>query len=287
MHVKPKKKLGQNFLSDRNVLKRIASACGLDRSDRVLEIGAGNGGLTAVLAGSGAAVAAVEIDCDLLPALGSAVQGRDNVRIINADILKLNIRSLYDSFSAGRGPGGKMMKAVGNIPYYIASPILEKLLLEGRGLVSEIYLTVQLEYGQRLCAQAGSAEYGPLSLFAQYYSVPEMLFKIRNSCFYPVPKVDSCFVRLVPRQALPLSGGEEKTFFLLVSAAFGQRRKMLKNTLKSFVTPAELSGFLEGRGISLQARGEVLTPEDFMELAKYALNLRKDPSGRPPSCLSA
>ncbi len=282
MYIKPKKKLGQNFLVDRNVLGRIASACGLERGDRVLEIGAGRGELTSLLAEAAAEVAAVEIDCELLPELGRVVSGRDNVRVINADILKLNMRSLYDSFSAAGGGG---LKTVGNIPYYIASPILEKLLLEGRGLVSEIYLTVQLEYGQRLCARAGSDEYGPLSLFAQFYSEASVLFKIRNSCFHPVPKVDSCFVRMVPRKELPLEGEAQKMFFRLVAAAFGQRRKMLRNTLKDLLDQEGLCSFLEERGIPAQARGEVLSPEDFMELANYALKLRKRTPALPPSRL--
>ncbi len=279
MRIKPKKKLGQNFLVDRNVLRRVASACGLERGDRVLEIGAGMGELTTLLAETAAEVAAVEIDCDLLPELGRVVSGRDNVRVINSDILKLNIRSLYDSFSAG---GERGLKAVGNIPYYIASPILEKLLLEGRGLVSEIYLTVQLEYGQRLCAQAGSDEYGPLSLFAQYYGDAAVFFKIKNSCFYPVPKVDSCFVRLIPKKTLPLEGEAQKIFFRLAAAAFGQRRKMLKNTLKDFIEREKLERFLQDKGIPAQARGEVLSPADFIELAKYSLTLRKNSSARPP-----
>jgi len=270
MHIKPKKSLGQNFLVDGNVLRRIAAACELDGSDRVLEIGAGKGELTVLLAEKAAAIAAVEIDCDLLPQLGLAVAGRENVRILNADILKLNVRSLDDSMAAAGGGRGKGLKAIGNIPYYIASPILEKLLLDARGIISGVYLTVQLEYGQRLCASAGTEEYGPLSLFAQYYSTPEMLFRIRNSCFYPVPKVDSCFVRLIPREALPLRGEREKMFFRLVSAAFGQRRKMLKNTLKGLIDGETLSGFLEERGIPAQARGEVLSLDDFVGLAESA-----------------
>ncbi|MFA5320092.1 MAG: 16S rRNA (adenine(1518)-N(6)/adenine(1519)-N(6))-dimethyltransferase RsmA [Candidatus Omnitrophota bacterium] len=270
MHIKPKKRLGQNFLVDGNVLRRIAAACELDGSDRVLEIGAGRGELTPLLAEKAAAIAAVEIDCDLLPQLGLSVSGRENVRILNADILKLNIPSLYGSLDAAAGERGKGLKAIGNIPYYIASPILEKLLLGAGGMIAGVYLTVQLEYGQRLCASAGSEEYGPLSLFAQYYSIPEMLFRIRNSCFYPVPKVDSCFVRLIPRAVLPLRGEEEKKFFRLVAAAFGQRRKMLKNTLKGLIEGEALAAFLEERDIPFCARGEVLSPDDFVELVKFS-----------------
>ena len=270
MRIKPKKRLGQNFLKDKNILRRIADSCDLHRCDLVLEIGAGSGELTGLLAEKAAVVLAVEIDPELIPGLSLGLQENGNVRVIQADILKLDVPQALAE-AGGESP----VKVIGNIPYYISSAVIEKLLLDCRGSLADIYLTVQLEFGQRLCACPGSKSYGPLSLFAQYYSRPELLFKIKSSCFYPVPKVDSCLVRLKPREETPLSGQDEILFFRLVRAAFQQRRKMLRNTLKHLINADLLSVFLRDNGLPLEARGEVLSPGHFISLVGTAKKNKK------------
>jgi len=190
MRIQPKKSLGQNFLVDRNIRAKIIEASRLSKDDVVLEIGSGRGELTGLIAPRVKKVYCVEIDKMLLPELRAAVSEYSNIKIINADILKFDIKKEIRPL--------KKLKVIGNIPYYISSPILE-LLFKAGALVKEAYLTVQKEFGVRVCADSGSKDFGVLSCFAQYNSHPKIEFVIKKGSFLPIPKVDSVFLKLAIR----------------------------------------------------------------------------------------
>lgn len=258
MRIKPKKRLGQNFLLDKNIQKKIIQGLELKPSDTVLEIGAGRGELTGFIAHKVKKVYAVEIDPDLYGALEENIKDYPNVVVIKEDILKLKLRK---HFSKLRGK----LKVFGNIPYYISTPIIEKLLWF-RKKINTIYITVQKEFAKRIVAQPGSKIYGSLSCFVQYYTEPKIIFEIKKGSFYPTPKVGSCFLRLTVRKKTSLSKDKEKILFRIIRAAFNQRRKALRNSLKELLPKEKLETCLLKYSIDKNIRPEDLTLQDFTNL---------------------
>jgi len=262
MHIKPKKSLGQNFLIDKNIQRKICRACDLTDKDVVLEIGAGRGDLTVELALAVKKVYALEIDRRLFPILDKNLSGFANCQVIKADILKFDINKFLREDKLKQ-----KIKVIGNIPYYISSPIIEHLI-RYRDSISAIFLTVQKEFGRRVRAVPGSKEYGSFSCFARYYFEPEIIFEIKKNSFRPAPKVDSCFLALKKRKKPAVAVKDEERFFKLIRAAFNQRRKTLRNSLKGFIAPGPLEEFFNTRGIDKNVRPEDLSLEQFACLAE-------------------
>jgi 16S rRNA (adenine1518-N6/adenine1519-N6)-dimethyltransferase len=258
MYPKPKKSLGQNFLVNPRVRERIIEACCLGPSDRVIEIGPGRGSLTDLLTPRVKEIFAVELDPALAGMLRDKYSRQGHVHIDCADFLKWDVldNCLYPPY-----------KVIGNIPYYISSPILE-YLFSYKGIFSEIYLTVQKEYGQRIVARGGSKQFGALSCFVQYHAEPKLLFNISHNSFLPAPKIDSCFLQLSVRRQPLLTKRREREFFRITRSVFNQRRKMLRNCLSSVVAGPRLFSILDAAGIAPTARPEELSLQDFLVLAK-------------------
>jgi 16S rRNA (adenine1518-N6/adenine1519-N6)-dimethyltransferase len=250
----PKKNLGQNFLIDKHTQQKIIQACDLKIEDVVVEIGPGSGALTRLIAPKVKRLICVETDRDLIGPLRDCFG--NSVEVVHADFLKWDMSHL---------PLG--VKVIGNIPYYISTPIIEKLI-QDRTKFSAAFLTVQLEFGQRLTAKAGGKDYGSLSCFAQYYADIKMLFKIKNTCFKPAPKVDSCFLRLMMRPQLEGDLANEEFLFKLIQTAFQQRRKNIVNSLKGFVVKEKLEESLKDLNINFNARPENLTLSNYIALSK-------------------
>jgi len=254
----PKKNLGQNFLTDIRIQQKIVQACDLKFDDVVVEIGPGQGVLTRLIAPQVKRLICVETDQDLIGPLQSSLPS--SVEIVHADFLK------WDIFSYHSRESGNPIKIIGNIPYYISTPIIEKLI-QDRTKFSAAFLTVQLEFGQRLTAKSGGKDYGSLSCFVQYYADIKMLFKIKNTCFKPVPKVDSCFLRLVMRPQPEKLASDEEFLFKLTQTAFQQRRKTIVNSLKGLVPKEKLEEALGSLGIDFSVRPENLTVSNYIALS--------------------
>lgn len=257
-HLHASKRLGQNFLIDANVVRGIVEAAGVVPGDRVLEIGPGIGTLTQGLAEAGAVVTAVELDKKLPAVLAETLAGYEQVRIVPGDILKIDIRELM---------GEKPFKVVANLPYYITTPIL-MALLEQRLPVTSIVTMVQKEVAERMTASPGGKDYGSLTVAVQYYTEPMIVLDVPPRSFLPAPEVDSvviaCRVRTQPAVAVK----DEKLFFRLVRAAFGQRRKTLANALKTMGLDRErLAQAMEAASIDAGRRGETLSLTEFACLA--------------------
>ncbi|MFH1191060.1 MAG: 16S rRNA (adenine(1518)-N(6)/adenine(1519)-N(6))-dimethyltransferase RsmA [Candidatus Omnitrophota bacterium] len=263
MHIKPKKSLGQNFLIDKNIQKKIIRACHLAKEDIVLEIGSGKGDLTAQFAQSVKKVYALEIDQRLYPCLEQNLAAYDNCQIIKSDILKFNISKFLLEHKIRQ-----KIKVIGNIPYYISSPIIQQLILY-RKVISEAFITVQKEFGRRARAVPGSKEYGSFSCFLQYYCQCEILFAIKKNSFKPAPNVESCFLSLKFRESPPVLVKDQELFFKLVRAAFNQRRKTLRNSLDGLVAQDRLNNFLQSFGLDNNVRPEDLSLEEFASLSNY------------------
>ena len=258
MHVKPKKSLGQNFLIDKNIQAKIIDSLKLGAQDTVLEIGSGRGELTRLISPKVKKVYAVEIDSKLCATLESNLKQFKNTEILNCDILKLDLQKLIT---------GAKIKVIGNIPYYITTPIIE-LMVKHRSLINEIFLTVQKEFACRITASSGSKDYGSFSCFVQYYTNPEKVFLIKRLSFYPAPKVDSCFLRLVVKKRLPLGKRQEEALFKIIRAAFNQRRKTLRNSLRDVLPQMKLERFFLERAINRNIRPETLSLEHFIFLSQ-------------------
>ncbi len=257
-HLRASKKLGQNFLIDAAVVRGIVEAAELQEGDRVLEIGPGIGTLTQGLAESGAQVTAVELDKKLPAVLAETLKGYENVRIVQGDILKTDIRELM---------GDAPFKVAANLPYYITTPIL-MALLEQRLPIRKIVTMVQKEVAERMIAPPGSKTYGALSVAVQYYTAPEIVLDVPPKSFIPAPEVDSVVIACKVRGEPPVTVRDEKLFFRVVKAAFGQRRKTLSNALKGAgFLKDEVQGALEKAGIEAARRGETLSLEEFAQLA--------------------
>jgi 16S rRNA (adenine1518-N6/adenine1519-N6)-dimethyltransferase len=260
-----RKSLGQNFITERWVPERIVSESGIDSRFGVVEIGPGIGTLTQFLCKYAGKVAAVEIDSRLLPVLEETLAGCNNFRLYHADVLKTDLAAIVKNDLDKLIPA-----ACANLPYYITSPVLERLL-KGR-LFRQVTVMVQKEVARRICAKPVSSEYGSLSVFSSFYSEPKILFDVSAGCFMPRPKVDSSVVLFRMRGENPYGVCDEELFFRIVSASFSQRRKTLANGLSSAL-PVEkdaLKKLIEGCGFSPDVRGETLSVEDFAKLTAAA-----------------
>lgn len=251
------KKLGQNFLIDENIVRNIVAAAELSDKDTVLEVGPGIGTLTQGLAESGASVVAVELDKRLLPVLDTTLEGYDNVRIVNGDILQVDIMQTV---------GVDEFKVCANLPYYITTPIIFALL-EKRLPMERLVAMVQKEVAERMAAKPGGKDYGALSVAIQYYTEPEIAFIVPPSSFIPAPSVDSAVIVCKRREKPPVEVCDEALFFRVVKAAFSLRRKMLNNSLKNMgIKGEQVAKWMELAGVDGKRRAETLSLEDFAAL---------------------
>jgi len=264
-----RKSLGQNFLVDPNIANKIINAAELTPADLAVEIGPGLGAITARAAGRAGKVLAVEVDRRLLPVLAETLEGADNVEIFWGDALEINFDRLAEEKTGGVfGAGKKKYKLLGNLPYYITSPLLVHLL-HGRFNISAMLVMVQLEVAARLSAAPGTGDYGTLSVTAQYFAEPKLLFRVPGTVFFPSPGVDSALVRLAVRPEPAVAVRDEKVFFKVVRAAFGHRRKTLLNSLAgSGLGPGREECLLALRraGLDPGRRGETLSLSEFAAL---------------------
>jgi 16S rRNA (adenine1518-N6/adenine1519-N6)-dimethyltransferase len=252
------KRLGQNFLIDEDIVQGIVDAVGIEPGDLVLEIGPGIGTLTQGLAEAQAEVTAVELDRKLPAVLAKTLEGYDNVRVIQGDILKTDIPSLM-----GAGP----YKVAANLPYYITTPII-MALLEQRLPISSLVTMVQKEVAERMVASPGTKDYGALSVAVQYYTKPCIVLDVPPRSFIPAPEVNSVVIRCEVRKEPPVKAIDEKMFFRVVKAAFSQRRKTLNNALKTMgVEKDTVKQVLESANIDGIRRGETLSLEEFATIA--------------------
>ena len=259
------KKYGQNFLIDTRILEQIIAAAGVGRDDFVLEIGPGIGTMTQYLCEAAREVVAVEIDNNLIPILQDTLGAYDNVEVINEDILKVDIRKL-----AQERNGGRPIKVVANLPYYITTPIIMGLF-ESHVPIDSITIMVQKEVADRMQVGPGTKDYGALSLAVQYYAVPEIVVNVPPSCFMPQPKVGSAVIRLTRHEQTPVDVRDEKLLFQVIRASFNQRRKTLANGLNNFpaitLSKEEIQSAIEELGVPVTVRGEALTLEQFARLS--------------------
>ncbi len=259
------KRFGQNFLVDTHVLERIIRAAGLTKEDMVLEIGPGIGTMTQYLAENAGRVVAVEIDSNLIPILKETLQAYDNVTVLNEDILKVDIRALAEEYN-----GGRPIKVVANLPYYITTPIIMGLF-ESQVPIDNITVMVQKEVAERMQAGPGTKDYGALSLAVQYYAEPYIVANVPPNCFIPRPNVGSAVIRLTRHQEMPVKVRDEKLMFSLIRASFNQRRKTLQNGLSNSAelsfSKEEIAAAIQALGLSPTVRGEALTLEQFAGLA--------------------
>ena len=252
-----KKKFGQNFLINEQVVRGIAEHAQIGPGDLVLEIGPGIGTLTQALAETGARVKSVEIDRSLLPVLAKTLEGYDNVEIVPGDVLKINLAEVTDH---------QPFTVAANLPYYITTPIIFALLEQDLPL-KRLVVMVQKEVAERMIASPGGKDYGPLSLALQYYSQPKLAIPVPAHDFMPAPRVDSMVVVCEKREQPPVSASP-RVFFQVVRAAFSQRRKMLSNCLRSLGLSADqVKELMAKAGIDPKRRGESLSMEEFGRLA--------------------
>ena len=283
-HLKADKNLGQNFLVEESVVNRIAKAAELTPEDTVLEIGPGIGTLTQALAMTGASVVSVELDKRLIPVLQETVGAYKNVRIVQGDILKVNIPEIIAEVKADRktaDAAGEVaeaeseikqsdtFKVCANLPYYITTPII-MYLLEQKLPLERLVVMVQKEVAERMTAEPGGREYGAISVAMQYYTEPKIAFIVKAGSFLPAPKVDSAVLVCKKRSTPPVEVPDEKTFFKVVAAAFSVRRKMLNNSLKNMggLNGEQVKAWLDRAGIDGRRRAETLSLEEFAMLAR-------------------
>ncbi len=259
------KKFGQNFLIDGNILEKIVDAAQITEEDCVLEIGPGIGTMTQYLAERAKSVVAVEIDKNLIPILQDTLSSYNNVTIINEDILKVDINQLVEEKN-----GGRPIKVVANLPYYITTPII-MALFEKHVALQSITIMVQKEVADRIQVGPGTKDYGALSLAVQYYANPEIVVRVPASCFMPRPNVDSTVIRLTRYENPPVSVKDEAYLFAVIRASFNQRRKTLVNGLSNAgnlqVRKEDIVQVLEEMGLAPTVRGETLTLKQFAELS--------------------
>ena len=268
------KKFGQNFLIDEHVLSKIIRSAEITEDDFVVEIGPGIGTLTQYLAASAREVAAIEIDDALIPILKDTLSAYDNVTVIHEDVLKVDLCKLAEEKN-----GGKPIKVVANLPYYITTPIIMGLF-ENHVPVESITIMVQKEVADRMKTGPGSKDYGALSLAVQYYAKPELVANVPPNCFMPRPRVGSAVIRLTRHTEVPVEAEDEKLMFQIIRATFNQRRKTLVNGLGNapeLHIPKEITTeVLEEMGLSASVRGEALTLAQFAELSNRILEKRKN-----------
>ena len=260
-----RKKYGQNFLIDESVLEGIIDTAEITKDDFVLEIGPGIGTLTQYLATYAGRVCAVEIDRALLPILEDTLSGWDNVTVLNADILKTDIRAIAEEEN-----GGAPLKVCANLPYYITTPILMGLFESGAPF-SQLTVMVQKEVAERMIAEPGSKTYGALSLAVRYYTNPEISFIVEPESFMPRPKVESAIVHMKRHSTPPVSVKDEKMLFDVIRASFNERRKTLQNGIANYAgfsySKEQVGEALDKCGLERTVRGEKLSLEEFARLA--------------------
>ena len=265
------KKFGQNFLIDGHVLDKIIAGAGVTKDDMVLEIGPGIGTMTQYLAEAAGKVVAVEIDRNLLPILQETLADYDNVKVIHADVLSLDLEKLVQEEN-----GGRPIKVVANLPYYITTPII-MALFEQHVPLANVTVMVQKEVAARMKSGPGSKDYGALSLAVQYYAEPYIVANVPCNCFMPRPNVDSAVIRLTRYEEPPVQVKDEKMLFKIIRASFNQRRKTLQNGLNNSselnFTKDQIAAAIAEAGFSPSVRGEALTREQFAKLTDILLNV--------------
>ena len=266
------KSLGQNFLIDDNIVDKIVAGAGIGPSDKIIEVGPGIGTLTREMASRAGALMAVEIDKNLIPILTDTLGDFENVKIVNEDIIKADIRGLIDENLSG-GP----VKLVANLPYYITTPIIMRFLEEDIN-VTDIVVMVQKEVAERMNAQPGGKDFGALSVAVQFYCDTEIVAKVPRHLFVPQPNVDSIVIALRVRPERKYRVDSEDLFFKVVKAAFGQRRKTLLNSIASMgnLSKDMVKEALEEAGIDPKRRGETLSLDEFANLSNVIGNKLKE-----------
>ena len=263
------KKFGQNFLIDGHVLDKIIAGAGVTKDDMVLEIGPGIGTMTQYLAEAAGKVVAVEIDRNLLPILQETLADYYNVKVIHADVLSLDLEKLVQEEN-----GGRPIKVVANLPYYITTPII-MALFEQHVPLANVTVMVQKEVAARMKSGPGSKDYGALSLAVQYYAEPYIVANVPCNCFMPRPNVDSAVIRLTRYEEPPVQVKDEKMLFKIIRASFNQRRKTLQNGLNNSselnFTKDQIAAAIAEAGFSPSVRGEALTLEQFAKLTDILL----------------
>ena len=260
-NIRAKKSLGQNFLRDPHYLNKIADAAQVGPGEQVLEIGPGLGHLTTVLTQRAQKVLAIEVDDRLIPHLQEKFGGVPNFELLHADALEYDYASLHGRW-----------KVVANLPYYISTPIIQKLLLH-RGKFISLTLMLQKEVADRIASPPGGKEFGYLSVLVQFYAVPRIEFKVPPGAFTPSPEVDSVVITLTLRDRPAVMVKNEAFFFRVIKAAFSQRRKTLRNSLKQLDAPKDkMNAVLDSIGIDLGRRAETLTVGEFGKLADFLLS---------------
>ncbi len=253
------KKLGQNFLINEEIINEIVEKADVQKNDVIIEIGPGLGSLTAKLLENAKKVIAIELDPDMSKILRERFSLYDNFELIENDVLKVNSQEIIFEYES--------VKVVANLPYYITTPIIMKLL-EDKLKLKSITVMVQKEVGERFCAKPNSKEYGAITISINYYTKPEVIIDVPKENFEPVPEVDSCVIKLDIRDVPPVSLKNEKEFFNLVKAGFSQRRKTINNSLASMgKTKEQVKNVLEKLNIDPKLRAENLTIEQFAEIS--------------------
>ena len=259
------KKFGQNFLIDTHVLEKIISAAGITKNDCVLEIGPGIGTMTQYLTENAGHVVTVEIDRNLIPILKETLADYDNVTVINEDILRVDIKALAEEYN-----GGKPIKVVANLPYYITTPIIMGLFESGVP-IDNITVMVQKEVADRMKEGPGSKDYGALSLAVQYYAEPEIVANVPPNCFIPRPNVGSAVIRLTRHKEMPVEVKDPALMFKIIRASFNQRRKTLQNGLGNApelpYTKEQIAAAIAEMGLTPTIRGEALSLAQFAQLS--------------------
>ncbi len=266
------KKFGQNFLIDTHVLDKIIAAAGVTKDDCVLEIGPGIGTMTQYLAENARHVVAVEIDSNLIPILNETLADYENVTVIHADILKVDINQITEQYN-----GGRPIKVVANLPYYITTPIIMGLF-ENMVPIDNITVMVQKEVADRMQVGPGSKDYGALSLAVQYYAEPYIVANVPPNCFLPRPNVGSAVIRLTRHKEPPVKAEDSGLMFRLIRASFNQRRKTLQNGLNNSpeipFAKEQITEAVESLGLGPSIRGEALTLEQFASLSNYFTGMK-------------
>ena len=264
-HFNFQKKFGQNFLIDTHVLEKIMNAAQISKDDCVVEVGPGIGTMTQYLAERAGHVVAVEIDKALIPILSDTLSAYDNVEVINEDILKVDLNRLVQEKN-----GGRPIKVVANLPYYITTPIIMGLF-ESHVPLQSITIMVQKEVADRMQVGPGTKEYGALSLAVQYYAKPEIVAIVPPNCFMPRPNVGSAVIRLTRHKEVPVQVNDEKLMFKIIRASFNQRRKTLANGLNNapdiHLSKEVIQESIEELGVPVTIRGEALTLQQFAQLS--------------------
>lgn len=265
------KKFGQNFLIDTHVLDKIISAAEIAKDDLVVEIGPGIGTMTQYLACAAREVVAIEIDKMLIPILQDTLSAYDNVTIINEDVLEVDLNKLAEEKN-----GGRPVKVVANLPYYITTPIIMGLF-ENHVPLHSITIMVQKEVADRMRMGPGTKDYGALSLAVQYYAKPYLVANVPQNCFMPRPKIGSAVIKLTVHEEPPVIVKDEKLMFKLIRASFNQRRKTLANGLNNspelHYSKEQIAEAIEKLGTSPSIRGEALTLDQFAKLSDILLEL--------------